>query len=417
MSSTAILQECTGRSCGLCKTALDTAKSPPARPSHRTPEQPGPAFAAPTASPRFVAASSTASRSGRRGGQAGLGGSGKGAGGGGGGALARLEAARRRLAAEASLLQSNQAPTSGVGSMHSVRAELQWWALFLHVAALFNAAHFLIGKTLPDKPRWYRGEPEKRILFHVFGHWPVAIHRMRELHGQACAMAEMLEFAAMVLLLCALIEMHPIPPVDYFFFLALFVGLVLVPQRAFRVPFMGKQWLPGQLIGSFVLLVLGTAFLGAAGGPPASVVQAALLSYIAVQAMHWHQGNVQLSAGQRVAASADVGGPSWAAGTANNLFGFFHAFLLPAAFIWLAGGGLRAGGADGAVAGGPRRVLLHAAGQDGRREAGDRRRRHHDARTRAGVCRGRHVAQARARAAEPRRRLLDLRRPRRSDRL
>ena len=45
-------------------------------------------------------------------------------GGGGGGALARLEAARRRLAAEASLLQSNQAPTSGVGSMHSVRAEL-----------------------------------------------------------------------------------------------------------------------------------------------------------------------------------------------------------------------------------------------------------------------------------------------------
>ena len=90
MSSTAILQECTGRSCGLCKTALDTAKSPPARPSHRTPEQPGPAFAAPTASPRFVAASSTASRSGRRGGQAGLGGSGKGAGGGGGGALAQL---------------------------------------------------------------------------------------------------------------------------------------------------------------------------------------------------------------------------------------------------------------------------------------------------------------------------------------
>ena len=32
------------------------------------------------------------------------------------------------------------------------------------------------------------------------------------------------------------------------------------------MPFMGKHWLPGQLIGSFVLIVLGTAFLGAAGG-------------------------------------------------------------------------------------------------------------------------------------------------------
>lgn len=127
----------------------------------------------------------------------------------------------------------------------------------------------------------------------MFGVWPVAIHRMRELYGQACAMAEMLEFAATVrraaastppssslsdtlafldahaalaahlphppapvartharlpcsaypllcraaqiLLLCALIEMHPIPSAGYLLFLSLFVGLVLAPQRTPRL--------------------------------------------------------------------------------------------------------------------------------------------------------------------------------------
>ena len=130
-------------------------------------------------------------------------------------------------------------------------------------------------------------------------------------------MVEALEMTAMVLLFCALLEMHPIDSFGYALFLFLVLVLVVAEQRHWKFT-AGKPWLPGHVLLSLLLLLNGVLSLFTGRGPSAAAMQAALLTWIALTAMYYWQGKVPMPAAHTADEAAYHGEDGWVERTATR---------------------------------------------------------------------------------------------------